>query len=159
MASLLYEQINSSLLSKVTDYDFLCMPEEDVESTLLEYMKTALSKPYCRRLFSSIAYDNENKQLTYELKIPSQDPSEDDDFVIELLAQGMLVEWTKPMVNSRLLEKQMITSSKESKFYSQASHLATVNDVYKDARTEQKTLIRDRGFIYNSYLGGNNGQA
>lgn len=157
MASLLYEQINSSLLSKVTDYDFLCMSDEDVESTLFEYMKAALSKPYCRRLFSSVVYDNENKELTYELKIPSGDESEDEDFVIELLAQGMLVEWTKPMVNSKLLEQQLITSNKESKFYSQASHLATVEEVYKNARTEQKTLIRDRGFIYNSYLGGNNG--
>ena len=156
MASLLYETIYSSLLSKVTDYDFLNMSDEDVESTLHEYMKIALSKPYCRNLFSSIVYDDEHSTLEYELKITAE-PSEDDDFVTELLAQGMLVEWTKPMVNSKLSEQQMITSSKESKFYSQASHLATVKDVYESARTEQKTLIRDRGFIYNSYLGGTNG--
>ena len=157
MASLLYEKIYSSLLSKVTDYDFLTMSDEDVESTLFEYMRTALSKPYCRRLFSSVSFDNENKEMTYELKIPSSDQSEDEDFVIELLAQGMLVEWTKPMVNSKLLEMQMITSSKESKWYSQSSHLSSVEEVYKSAKTEQNSLIRDRGFIYNSYLGGNNG--
>ena len=43
MASLLYEQINSSLLSKVTDYDFLCMSDEDVDRIIDETIMPVLS--------------------------------------------------------------------------------------------------------------------
>lgn len=156
MASLLYEQINSSLLRKITDYDFLRVSREDAEEQLAEYLHSALSKPYCRRLFSSVSLDDELAEMTYELN-QTTDENQDNDFVIEMLALGMLIEWTEPMLNSKLLQQQMITSSKESKFYSQAQQLATVQSVYDSTVKKQRDLIRDRGYIYNPYLGGQNG--
>lgn len=156
MASLLYEQIYSSLLRKITDYDFLRVSRQDAEEQLNEYLHSAISKPYCRRLFSSVLFDDELAEITYELN-QTTDESQDQDFVIEMLALGMLIEWTEPMVNSKLLQQQMITSSKESKFYSQAQHLSTVQAVYDSTVKKQRDLIRDRGYIYNPYLGGKNG--
>lgn len=153
MASLLYEAINSSLLRKVTDYDFVLDSVDDVNATLTEYLHSAISKPYCRRLFSSVLFDDELKELEYELK-QTTDESQDEDFVIEMLSLGMLIEWFEPLVNSKLNIQQMITSSKESKFYSQAQHLSTIQSVYDAAVKKQRDLIRDRGFIYNEYLGG-----
>lgn len=156
MASLLYEEIYSSLLRKITDYDFLCINEEDANSQLFEYLHSTISKPYCRRLFSSVEFDDELQEMTYELK-QTTDESQDKDFVIEMLALGMLIEWIEPMKNSKLLMNQLITSNKESKFYSQASHLSTVETVYENSVKKQRDLIRDRGYIYNDYLGANNG--
>lgn len=156
MASLLYEQINSSLLRKITDYDFLRIDTKDAEAQLAEYLHSAVAKPYCRRLFSSLLLDDELAEMTYDLN-QTTDTSQDEDFVIEMLALGMLIEWTEPMLNSKLTMQQMITSSKESKFYSQASHLSSVQSVYDGAVKKQRDLIRDRGYIYNGYLGGNNG--
>lgn len=158
MASLLYEEIYSSLLRKVTDYDFLTMSDSDVTNTLTEYLHSAIAKPYCRRLFSSLSMDDELQEMEYGLKVIS-DENQDKDFVIEMLALGMLIEWTEPSVNSKLVQQQMITSSKESKFYSQAQHLTSLQAVYDSAVKKQRDLIRDRGYIYNGYLGGNNGQA
>ena len=150
MASLLYEKIYSSLLRKVTDYDFLNMSDDDVTNTLTEYLHSTIAKPYCRRMFSSISLDDELQEMEYTLKVVS-DESQDEDFIIEMLSLGMLIEWTEPMVNSKLLQQQMITSSKESKFYSQAQHLSAVQSVYDNAVKKQRDLIRDRGYIYNDY--------
>ena len=158
MASLLYDDINSALLRKVTDYDFLTRSDEDIETMFLEYLHSAIGKPYCRRMFSAVEFDDELKQITYSLKVTT-DESQDEDFVIEMLALGMLIEWLEPQANNKLLTNQMITSSKESKFYSQASHLKEVQALYDGSVKKQRDLIRDRGFIYNDYLGGNNGKA
>lgn len=155
MASLLYEKINSSLLRKITDYDFLVDSVDDVQALLTEYLHSAISKPYCRRLFSSVLFDDELGEMTYDLNQPT-DEEQDNDFVIEMLSLGMLIEWLEPMLNSKLNLQQMITSSKESKFYSQSQHLSVVQSVYDSAVKKQRDLIRDRGFIYNGYLGGNN---
>jgi hypothetical protein len=158
MASLLYDDINSALLRKVTDYDFLKYSVDDVTEQLTEYLHSAISKPYCRRLFSSLEMDDEISTMTYGLKQVS-DENQDRDFVIEMLSLGMLIEWLEPMLNSKLNLQQMITSSKESKFYSQAQHLSTIQNVYDNAVKKQRDLIRDRGYIYNGYLGGNNVKA
>lgn len=156
MASLLYDEINSSLLRKVTDYDFLNMSVDDITAQLVEYLHSAIAKPYCRRLFSTLEMDDEIMEMSYDLK-QSTDESQDKDFVVEMLALGMLIEWLQPLKNSKLVMNQMITSSKESKFYSQAQHLTSVETAYNNAVKEQRDLIRDRGYIYNSYLGGVNG--
>ena len=68
MASLLYDDINSALLRKVTDYDFLKYSVDDVTEQLTEYLHSAISKPYCRRLFSSLEMDDEIRTMTYGLK-------------------------------------------------------------------------------------------
>lgn len=157
MASLLYDQINSSLLSKVTDYDFLNMSVDDITAQLIEYLHSAIAKPYCRRLFSTLEMDDEIMEMSYDLK-QSTDESQDRDFVIEMLALGMLIEWTEPLLHSKLTMQQLITSNKESKFYSQAQHLSTIQSVYDSTVKKQRDLIRDRGYIYDGYLGGRNGQ-
>lgn len=100
-------------------------------------------------------FDDELGEMTYDLNQPT-DEEQDNDFVIEMLSLGMLIEWLEPMLNSKLNLQQMITSSKESKFYSQSQHLSVVQSVYDSAVKKQRDLIRDRGFIYNGYLGGNN---
>lgn len=156
MASLSYETIYSAFLRKITDYDFLCDSVDEVKASLAEYLHSAISKPYCRRLFGVMGFDDDTEEFTYELKL-STDEDQDNDFVTEMLALGMLVEWTEPQLNSKLVQQQMITSSKESKFYSQAMHLAELRTLYNDTKKKHRDLIRDRGFIYNDYLGGNNG--
>jgi hypothetical protein len=156
MASLLYEKIYSSLLRKITDYDIARMVDSDAEIIQTEYLHSAISKPYTRRLFSSLLMDDELQEMEYTL-YQITDESQDNDFVIEMLALGMLIEWLEPQLNSKLLTQQMITSSKESKWYSQQQHLSTIQSVYDSAVKKQRNLILDRGFIYNDYLGGTNG--
>ena len=155
MASLSYETIYSSLLRKVNDYDFLTDSVDDVNASLAEFLRSTVSKPYCRRLFSTLSFDDELEEMTYELK-QTTDEDQDSDFVTEMLALGMLIQWLEPQLNNKLLTQQMITSSKESKFYSQASHLKEVQVLYDGAVKKQRDLVRDRGFIYNAYLGGTN---
>ena len=156
MASLLYETIESVFLRKVTDYDFLELTDENLESQIMEYLHSAISKVYVRRLFSSVTFDDIAKELTYSLK-QSTDEEQDNDFVTEMLALGMVIEWVEPLKNSKLTMKQMITSSKESKWYSQAQHISAMQNAYDSAVKTQRDLIRDRGYIYNSYLGETNG--
>ena len=55
-------------------------------------------------------------------------------------------------VNSTTLLNQMITNSKESRFFSQQQHLAQLRAVQADAETKVRSMLRDKGYNYNSYL-------
>ena len=51
------------------------------------YLKSTLSKPMVRRLFTSITSDDDVEEIEYELRDPLDDDS-DKDFVEEVLAIG-----------------------------------------------------------------------
>lgn len=153
MASLNYADIVSRVLNKITDYDFLKYEAEDIETELTEKMKIALSKPYLRRIFSSLSYDDIGKTMAYTLKY-NTDADADADFVAEAIALGVVVAWLEPQINTTLLTHQMITSSKESKFYAQANQLGQLKDLLATCRKEQRFLIQDRGWINNGYING-----
>ena len=153
MASLNYDDIYSRVLDKITDYDFLTISDSEIYEELNRKMRIALSKPYLRRLFSSISCDDEIQLFTYELNY-NVDAEADKDFIAEAIALGAVVAWLEPKVKTTNLIHQQFTSSKESKWYNQKDHLNALNDLLKSCRYEQQSLIRDRGSINNSYLDG-----
>lgn len=152
MTSLSYEDIFSNFMGYVTDYDLASLDESDVYEILSEYLHKVLSKSYVRRLFSSISIDDDIQQISFEMK-SEVDEYSDKDFINNILAKGMILEWLEPQVKKTSLIHQHLTSSKESKFYSQSSHLSELRTLYSETEIEFRRLIKDRGFIFNPYLG------
>ena len=66
---------------------------------------------------------------------------------------AMIVEWISPKVKTTTLLNQMFTNSKESKWYNQRDHLAELQNIQGDAENKVREMLRDKGYIYNSYLG------
>lgn len=91
--------------------------------------------------------------IEFELKKPSMDDNADRDFIIEVLAYGMLYQWCLKFVYSATQLSQIIGTSQE-KFYSQSSHTETNRNIQQDIRNFQRALIRDRGYVNNDWLDG-----
>ena len=148
MLTIDYDSIFSLFLGNIKDYEFAQLDISNANLQMTEWLHKVLAKPYLRNLFSSITADDEIQRLTVELTKASDD---DSDYICDLMAKGMLVEWLRPQVNTHEAIKQFFGGS-EQKFYSQANHLTELRALYKDAKAEFDTMIRDRGAIYNSYL-------
>lgn len=146
-----YEIIFENFLGSVSDYNFATLEEDDANTLLAEYLHKATSTSYVRRLFATFKLDDESRTLTYEFKtVVSED--EDADFLVDILVKGMIVAWLKPQVNKTSLTHQMITSSKEGNWFSQASHLSELKGLYDTSQKELRKAIMERGYIHNSYL-------
>lgn len=152
MAVINYNEIISCFLPKVEDYDFLKMSIDDFNDYFTRWLHSAISRPYVRRLFSSLTLDDEVMEINYEMEY-SVDTDTDKDFVLEILALGAGIQWITPKINSTL-NTQQVYASKEEKYYSQAQHLTELRALKKDWEKEQRGMIRDRGYIWNSYLDG-----
>ena len=150
MTSLKYEKIFERFLGKITDYDFLTLNIDDSYSLMTEKLMSTLSNPYIRRLFSSLSVNNDIQELRFEME-HSVDEFTDEYFVTEMLAKGIVIEWLQPQVKSKLLTAQMF-SGKEQKFYAQSNQLSEMRSLLEDTQLELRQMIRDRGYIYNSYL-------
>ena len=79
------------------------------------------------------------------------DDDADIEFILELIAMGMTVEWLEPRVKSVKNVAQMF-GGKEQKFYSQAAHLTELETMLNDSRVELRKMVRDYGYIHNSYI-------
>lgn len=145
-----YEEVYSRFLTRITDYKFLELKEDIVYSMMNNWMRATLAKPYVRRLFSSLSLDDEIMKFDYKLKNPVDDWS-DEEFVYEIISNGMVIEWLEPQVKSVLNISQMF-GGKEQKFYSQSNHLSELKDMLETEKTNLRKIIRDRGYVNNSYI-------
>ena len=146
-----YTNIYSRFLSKIRDYAFAGLPEPDATEQMREWLQSALSHSYIYRIFATFSADDEIAEMEYTLAT-SVDEYSDRNFVEELLGNAMVVEWISPKVKSTTLLNQMVTNSKEKQFYSQERHLDKLEDIEADAINKVRSMLRDKGYIYNSYL-------
>lgn len=145
-----YQKIFSRFYSKVTAYDLVEKSAEVTTALQNEWLHSTIAKPMVKRLFSSISLDDEIQELTYELKVKKKQG--DDDFVTEVSAYGMVIEWIGPKVQHAHNYFQVFSNT-DQKFYSQGSHLTATEAAYIDAEARQGQMIADYNVTWNSYLG------
>ena len=153
MPSLSYENIYSKFRLKASAYDLITMNDDDVSVFLCEWLHSSINKPYIRRLFASLTLDNLLQEMKFEMKY-STDDDFDEEFVMDIVSIGMVIEWVTPKINS-LNNIVQVFGSKEEKFYSQSNHLNELRNLKKSLINEQQSIIKERGYIWNSYLGEN----
>lgn len=136
-----YQNIYSRFLNKIRDYEFAGLPEPNATGQMLEWLQSALSQAYIFRIFESDTFeaDDEIGQLTYTLT-DSVNEYQDRNFVEELLAYQMVVEWVTPKVQTTTLLHQMVTNSKEQKFYAQANQLSQLREVLADSENKVRSM-------------------
>lgn len=147
-----YTDIYSRFLIKIRDYAFAGLPEPNATEQMLEWLRSALSQPYIIRIFESISADDEIAEIEYTLT-SSVNEYTDKNFVEELLGYQMVCEWLQPKLKTTTLLNQMVTNSKESKYYSQSAHISELRGILADAENKVRSMLRDKGYIWNSYLG------
>lgn len=145
-----YNDIYSCFLSKITDYKFVSLPADDAYELMNGWLHSAVSKPYIRRIFSSLALDDEVATITFEV-LDAVDDNYDKEYAMEIISKGMVIEWLEPQVKSTLSVAQMF-SGKEAKWYSEANHLKEIKGLLEDAKCEIRKIIRDHGYFYRNYI-------
>lgn len=152
MPSLNYEEIYSKFRLKASAYDLLDLRDDDLNVFLCDWMYSAIHKPYIYRLFTSTKFHDEIQQFDYTMKY-SVDDDFDKELITDVVGIGLVIEWITPKINN-LNNISQVFGSSEEKFFSQAAHLSTLKDLRDSLVREQRNLIRDRGYIWNSYLDG-----
>lgn len=151
MTSISYDNIYDYFLGYINDYNIISMSKDDAYIILNEYLHKTVAKPYVKKLFISITLDDDDEIVSCELKIAA-----DDEFITDLLAKGMVVEWLQKQIKSPDHLHQFF-GGKEQKWFSQATHLAELRGLLKDAKNELRRTINNFTYINNSYLGETSG--
>ena len=133
---------------RINDPKELSLSENDLLEIYTERLHNVIGKPRVRRLFSSIVMDDEIQQIDFTLN-NSVDEDSDIDFVTDLLILGMTIEWLQPQVDSILHTSVMIGGKEEKKLLDNHKNMI---DRLDSMKTELNKMIRDYGYMYNSYI-------
>ena len=143
-----YSTLFSRVLNKINDQKELSLDESDLLEIYTERLHSVVGKPRVRRLFSSLSLDDEIQEMTFTLN-NSVDEESDKDFVLEILSLGMAIEWLQPQVDSVIHTSVMIGGKEEKKVLDNHKNMIERLDSMKK---EQNKMIRDYGYMYNSYI-------
>lgn len=145
-----YEKIFSRARGKIYDPTEISLNIDLQVEIYTERLHSAISKPMVRAIFSSISMDDEVQLFTFELEEPVDDTT-DEDYVIEVLAVGIAIEWLQPKVDSILYTAPMVGGKEEKILINNHSNMISRLESLK---IEQKKYIRDHGYLHNSYIDG-----
>ena len=143
-----YSTLFSRVLNKINDTKELSLDENDLLEIYTERLHSVVGKPRVRRLFSSLSLDDEIQEMTFTLN-NSVDEESDKDFVLEILSLGMAIEWLQPQVDSVIHTSVMIGGKEEKKLLDNHKNMI---DRLESMKKEQNKMIRDYGYMYNSYI-------
>ena len=138
--SISYDAITNAFLSKVTEFEFLQIPEEDRTTIIDGYMKRAVTafKNVCQ--YDLTAYDDTLREFTDDFG------EADIDELLEIISEGMIVQWLKPYVyKQELLENALNTADFTT--YSPAELLLRVGNAYAKAQKDYIQMVRE--YSYN----------
>lgn len=139
--SVSYDLFTEAFLSKVTEYEFMQLTEDDRTATVDTYMKRAFSafRKNCKYDFATTG-DSELRE--FDVDVPDDDLIE----IIDIVSEGMLVEWMKPYTyRQELLENAINT--RDYSLYSPAELLRRVGSAY--AAVQKDFIQKIREYSYN----------
>lgn len=151
MTSVNYETIFSLFLGSITDYKLASLEKEDADKLMTEYLHKALASSYLSHLFSSAVLDDDNQTFTYALAYETS--KDETDFVNNAISKWMVYEWLHSQVSNTVNTMQFFGGA-EQKYYSQQAHMAELRELKDSLYKEARLYVQDRGWINNSYLGG-----
>jgi hypothetical protein len=136
-----YDIFTEAFLSKISDYDFLRLPDNESLSIIDGYMKRAISafKKVCLYDLITTA-DDTVREFSITIK------NDDIDEVVEIISEGMVVQWLKPYVNKQELLENVL-NTRDFTTYSPSELLLRVGNAYKQAKKDYTQMIRE--YSYN----------
>lgn len=143
-----YETVFSRTRGRIYDPKELSLDNNDLLEIYTERLHNVIGNPRVRRLFSSITLDDEIQQINFTLNYSVDDDS-DVDFVSTILVIGMTIEWLQPQVDSIYNTSIMIGGKEEKKLLDNHKNMI---ERLNTLRAQLQKMIRDYGYMYNSYI-------
>lgn len=131
-----YDAFTGSFLSKITEFDIIDLCDWERKYIIDGYLKRALSafKKNCRHDLFTTANDEDR---SFDVEIPEDEIDE----IVDIVSEGMVVQWLKPYVyRQELLESSLTT--RDFVTYSPAELLMRINDTYRQAKKDYDQMVK-----------------
>jgi hypothetical protein len=139
--SIPYDIFIGAFLNKISEYELLQLEDNTRTEVVDGYLRRAVTafKKNCKYDFFTTRDDDSREFLT-------DIPDEDLDELVDIISEGMLVQWLKPYVYQQEL-LQNVLNTRDFTQYSPAELLMRVGNAYAKAQKDYTQMIRE--YSYN----------
>ena len=135
-----YNLFTGAFLGKVTEYDFINLDEYDRNNMVDGYMKRA-----CSQFDKICKYDlTDRDDIIRQFNIDI--PDDEIDEILDIVSEGMLVQWMKPYVFKQDNLVQLL-NTRDFTAYSPAELFRQVNSAYNSVSKRFVSMMRE--YSYN----------
>ena len=138
--SVSYESFVGAFLGKVTEYDFLNLDTYNRDVIVDGYMKRACSQFNKICLYDLTNRDDIIRQFNVDI------PDDEIDEILDIVSEGMLVQWMKPYVFKQDNLVQLL-NTKDFTAYSPAELFRQVSNAYSSVNKRFMNMMRE--YSYN----------
>ena len=142
--SISYDAFIGAFLSKITEFDFYHMEEENREAMVEGYLRRAVSQFQQNCKYDLVGSMNEDSR-SFDVDVPDKDFDE----LVDIISEGMLVQWLKPYVY-RQENLENVLNTADFTTYSPAELLYRVGNAYKKAQEDYTQMIREYSFAHGN---------
>lgn len=146
-----YEEIYSQFYTKIDDPTFFKQYDiNEAYELMRSWLHSVIGLPYVKKCFSEITLDDEVMELKFKL-YNSIDDDFDNDFVKDILAQGLVICWMQQKIDKNTALATVVSDKEEKTVLNNyKNNMVRLNDL----KSQFRKIIRDHGYINNSYVGG-----
>ena len=140
METISYDVFTTAFLLKIMEYEFASIDEDERTEMVDAYMKRAIAdfKSICVYDLSSTGDDDERE---FDVEIPD----EDIDEIVDIISEGMVVQWLKPYVYKQE-NLELALNTRDFTTYSPAELLRRVGEAYKQAQRDFVNMQREYSY-------------
>lgn len=136
-----YDMAIGAFLAKITEYDLMDMSPESREDVVIQYLKAAAAqfRKVCKYDLVGTMNDTEGE---FQVDVAEEDADE----LLDILSEGMVVQWLKPYIyRQENLENAL--STRDFSVFSPAELTYRVSNLYSKAQRDFINMIRE--YSYN----------
>lgn len=136
-----YSAFTGAFLNKISEFELLKLDDNTRTEVIDGYRKRAVSafRKNCRIDLFTTADDEER---AYQVNVGDEDLDE----LVDIISEGMIIQWLKPYVYQQDL-LQNILNTRDYTLYSPAELLMRVGNAYQKVQKDYTQMIRE--YSYN----------
>lgn len=137
--SVSYNLFTAAFLGKVTEYDFIRLDDYSRNSVVDGYMKRA-----CAQFNKICKYDLtmcDDALREFQVTIPDDEIDE----IVDIVSEGMLVQWMKPYVY-RADNLENVLNTSDFSQYSPAELLYRITNAYNTSKKDFTNMMREYSY-------------
>lgn len=139
--SISYDTFTGAFLSKITEFDLVSIAPGARDEIVTGYMKRAVSQ--FQSVCKSVAMTADDTERFYDVDIPDKDVDE----LVNIISEGMVVQWLKPYIyKQELLEN--VLNTRDYSTYSPANLLLRVRETYQKAQNDYTQMVREYSYAH-----------
>lgn len=147
MPTLNYESVYDRALSRVKDTELFQLVEDDFYNYMKNWLKAAIALPQFRKQFSSFKTDDEIMVLNFSLRNPV-DEEYDKEFVINILSEGLIVNYLPSKIDTGVNMAVMIGGKEEKKLI---DNYGKMQERLHDLEVKLGRELSQHGYYFGGY--------